>query len=220
MNPKTKAILINSPNNPTGKVYPESSLKQLGELLDSYGRKQGQTIYLISDEPYRKVVYDRIQVPSIFQAYRHSISVTSYSKDLSLPGERIGYLAVHPQAPDKRELVEAMTFTNRILGFVNAPALMQRLLPSVQGLTVDIGLYRKKRDLFYKGLTQAGYQLIKPEGAFYLFPRSPIPDDVAFVQTLQEELILTCQVRVRDPRLFSDCLLRTGRNHPKIPGRV
>ena len=191
LNPKTKAILINSPNNPTGKVYPESSLKQLGELLDSYGQKQGQTIYLISDEPYRKVVYDRIQVPSIFQAYRHSISVTSYSKDLSLPGERIGYLAVHPQAPDKRELVEAMTFTNRILGFVNAPALMQRLLPSVQGLTVDIGLYQKKRDLFYKGLTQAGYQLIKPEGAFYLFPRSPIPDDVAFVQTLQEELILT-----------------------------
>jgi aspartate aminotransferase len=191
LNPKTKAILINSPNNPTGKVYPESSLKQLGELLDRYGRKQGQTIYLISDEPYRKIAYDQIQVPSIFQAYRHSISVTSYSKDLSLPGERIGYLAVHPQAPDRGELIEAATFTNRILGFVNAPALMQRLLPSVQGLTVDIGLYQKKRDLFYEGLTRAGYQLIKPEGAFYLFPRSPIPDDVAFVQALQEELILT-----------------------------
>ncbi len=158
LTPRTKAILINSPNNPTGKVYDEPSLKQLGDLLDGYGRKQGQVIYLISDEPYRKIVYDQIQVPSIFQAYRHSISVTSYSKDLSLPGERIGYLAVHPQAPDKGELIAAMTFTNRILGFVNAPALMQRLLPAVQGLTVDIGLYQKKRDLFYKGLTEAGYQ--------------------------------------------------------------
>ncbi|MGC1401918.1 MAG: pyridoxal phosphate-dependent aminotransferase [Thermodesulfobacteriota bacterium] len=191
LTPRTKAILINSPNNPTGKVYDQPSLKQLGDLLDGYGRKQGQVIYLISDEPYRKIVFDQIRVPSIFQAYRHSISVTSYSKDLSLPGERIGYLAVHPQAPDKGELIAAMTFTNRILGFVNAPALMQRLLPAVQGLTVDIGLYQKKRDLFYKGLTEAGYRLIKPEGAFYLFPRSPIPDDVAFVQALQEELILT-----------------------------
>lgn len=191
LTPRTKAILINSPNNPTGKVYDGTSLKQLGGLLSGYGRKQGQPVYLISDEPYRKVVYDGIQVPSIFQAYTNSISVTSYSKDLSLPGERIGYLAVHPQAPDRGELIEAMTFTNRILGFVNAPALMQRLLPAVQGLTVDIGLYQKKRDLFYQGLTKAGYQLIKPEGAFYLFPRSPIPDDVAFVQALQEELILT-----------------------------
>lgn len=191
LTPRTKAILINSPNNPTGKVYDGTSLKQLGDLLSGYGRKQGQPIYLISDEPYRKIVYDGTPVPSIFQAYTNSISVTSYSKDLSLPGERIGYLAVHPQAPDRGELIEAMTFTNRILGFVNAPALMQRLLPAVQGLTVDIGLYQKKRDLFYQGLTKAGYQLIKPEGAFYLFPRSPIPDDVAFVQALQEELILT-----------------------------
>lgn len=191
LNPRTKAILINSPNNPTGKVYDETSLKQLGKLLEGYGQKQGQVIYLISDEPYRKIVYDGVQVPSIFQAYRQSISVTSYSKDLSLPGERIGYLAIHPQAPDREELMAAATFTNRILGFVNAPALMQRLLPAVQGLTVDIGIYQKKRDLFYQGLTWAGYQLVKPEGAFYLFPQSPIPDDVAFVQALQEELILT-----------------------------
>ena len=191
LTPKTKAVLINSPNNPTGKVYDENALKQLGDLLDRFGRAQKQVVYLISDEPYRKIVYDQIQVPSIFQACRQSISVTSYSKDLSLPGERIGYLAVHPQAPDKEELLAAATFTNRILGFVNAPALMQRLLPAVQGLTVDIGIYQKKRDLFCKGLSQIGYQLTKPEGAFYLFPRSPIPDDVTFVQTLQEELILT-----------------------------
>jgi aspartate aminotransferase len=190
LTPRTKAILINSPNNPTGKVYDEVSLGQLGGLLEKRNRESGQVIYLISDEPYRKIVYDGIKVPSIFQASRQAISVTSYSKDLSLPGERIGYLAIHPQAPEKEELSAACTFTNRILGFVNAPALMQRLLQSVQGLTVDIGVYKRKRDLFYQGLTQIGYQLNKPEGAFYLFPRAPIPDDVAFIQALQEELIL------------------------------
>jgi aspartate aminotransferase len=191
LTPKTKAILINSPNNPTGKVYGADSLRQLGELLALFSQKQGQPIYVIADEPYRKIVYDGMEVPSIFQAYPESIVVTSYSKDLSLPGERIGYLAVNPLAPDKGEMVEAMTFSNRILGFVNAPALMQRVLPDLQGITVDISLYQKKRDLFYSGLKQAGYQLTRPEGAFYLFPQSPVPDDVAFVQALQEELILT-----------------------------
>jgi aspartate aminotransferase len=187
---KTKAILINSPNNPTGKVYDEKALKHLGDLLNRYEREKGQLIYLISDEPYRKIVYDQLQVPSIFQACRQSISVTSYSKDLSLPGERIGYLAVHPQIADKEELMAAANFTNRTLGFVNAPALMQRLLPAVQGLTVDVKLYQKKRDIFCEGLSRIGYDLVKPEGAFYLFPRSPIPDDIAFVQALKEELIL------------------------------
>ena len=191
LSPKTKAILINSPNNPTGKVYGASAISGLAELLTQYSRKFGQAIYLISDEPYRKIVYDQVEVPSIFQAYSESILVTSYSKDLSLPGERIGYLAVHPQAPDKGDLIEAMTFTNRILGFVNAPALMQWILPELQGLTVEVALYQKKRDLFYQALTRMGYELIKPEGAFYLFPKSPLPDDVAFVQALQEELILT-----------------------------
>jgi aspartate aminotransferase len=191
LNPKTKAILINSPNNPTGRVYDENSLRQLGELLESYARDKGQRVYLIGDEPYRKIVYDQVQVPSIFQAYRSSTIVTSYSKDLSLPGERIGYLAVHPQSPDREELMAAATFANRVLGFVNAPALMQRILPALQGLTVDISQYQKKRDVFFDGLTKIGYHLTKPEGAFYLFPQSPIPDEVAFVQALQEELILT-----------------------------
>jgi len=148
-------------------------------------------IYLVADEPYRKIVYDGVQVPSVFQAYNESIVVTSYSKDLSLPGERIGFLAVHPQAPDRDELINALTLTNRILGFVNAPALMQRVLVGLQGQTVDINLYQKKRDLFCDGLSQAGYEFDRPEGAFYLFPRSPIPDEVAFVQALQEERILT-----------------------------
>jgi aspartate aminotransferase len=188
--PQTKAILINSPNNPTGRVYGHKIISGLGDLLADYSRK-GQVIYLVADEPYRKIVYDGVQVPSAFQAYNESIVVTSYSKDLSLPGERIGFLAVHPQAPDRDELINALTLTNRILGFVNAPALMQRVLVGLQGQTVDINLYQKKRDLFCDGLSQAGYQFDRPEGAFYLFPRSPIPDEVAFVQALQEERILT-----------------------------
>lgn len=188
---KTKAVLINSPNNPTGRVYPAAAVNGLGELLRKWNKEKGQDIYLIADEPYRKIVYDGVQVPSIFQAWEESIVVTSYSKDLSIPGERIGYLAVNPQAPDREELINALTLTNRIMGFVNAPALMQKALIQLQGQTVDIGLYRKKRDLFCQGLARAGYQFNIPEGAFYLFPRTPIPDDVAFVQALQEEKILT-----------------------------
>jgi aspartate aminotransferase len=191
LTPKTRAVLINSPNNPTGRVYPAEVIDGLGGLLRQWQREKGQDIYLISDEPYRKIVYDGVPVPSIFQAYAESIVVTSYSKDLSIPGERIGYLAVNPQAPDREELINAMTLTNRIMGFVNAPALMQKALIRLQGQTVDIGLYQKKRDLFCRGLTRAGYQFNVPEGAFYLFPRTPIPDDVAFVQALQEEKILT-----------------------------
>ena len=188
--PRTKAILINSPNNPTGRVYDQTIIQGLGDLLSNYSRKN-QVIYLVADEPYRKIVYDGVQVPSAFQAYDESIVVTSYSKDLSLPGERIGFLAVNPQAPDRDELINAMTLTNRILGFVNAPALMQRVVVGLQGQTVDITLYQKKRDLFCDGLSRAGYQFNRPEGAFYLFPRSPIPDEVTFVQALQEERILT-----------------------------
>jgi aspartate aminotransferase len=188
--PRTKAILINSPNNPTGRVYDLEIIRGLGELLRGFSRK-GQVIYLVADEPYRKIVYDGIQVPSAFQAYDESIVVTSYSKDLSLPGERIGFLAVNPQAPDRDELINAMTLTNRILGFVNAPSLMQRVLIGLQGQTVDIAQYQKKRDLFCAGLSRAGYHFDRPEGAFYLFPRSPIPDEVSFVQALQEERILT-----------------------------
>jgi len=188
--PRTKAILINSPNNPTGRVYDHNTIHGLGDLLAEYSRK-GQVIYLVADEPYRKIVYDGVEVPSAFLAYNESIVVTSYSKDLSLPGERLGFLAVNPQAPDRDELINAMTLTNRILGFVNAPALMQKVLVELQGQTVDITLYQKKRDLFCAGLSQAGYRFDRPEGAFYLFPRSPLPDAVAFVQALQEERILT-----------------------------
>ncbi len=188
--PKTKAVLINSPNNPTGQIYNAQSLAGLGALLAETGRKYNRTIYLISDEPYRKIVFDGAQVPSIFQAYPQSIVANSYSKDLSIPGERIGFAAVSPNATYREELLGAMTLTNRILGFVNAPALMQRVVAAVQGESVDISLYKRKRDLLCQGLAEAGYEFVTPPGAFYLFPKSPVKDDVEFVKALQQERIL------------------------------
>ena len=188
--PKTKAFIINSPNNPSGRVYDEKSLKSLGKILLRAKEKYGRTVYLLSDEPYSKLVYDGVKVPSIFGAYPNSLLITSYSKDLSLPGERIGFIAVNPEMENWRQTVDGLTFCNRILGFVNAPALMQRILPRLQGVKVDIRVYQKKRDLLCAGLSKAGYSFIKPEGAFYLFPKSPIPDDVLFVRELLQENIL------------------------------
>ncbi len=191
INKKTKAILINSPNNPTGQVYSEESLKLLAELLEKKGKELNRTIYLLSDEPYRKIVYDGVKVPSIFAFYNESILASSYSKDISIPGERLGFIAVNPKAAFKKDLTAAMSLTNRILGFVNAPALMQRVIAAVQGMCVDVSEYRRKRDLLCEGLAACGYEFLKPSGAFYLFPKTPIPDDVKFVKALQEELILT-----------------------------
>jgi len=190
LNSKTKVILINSPNNPSGQVYDRSTLEQLGDLLATNSKKLGKTLYLVSDEPYRKIVYDGFEVPSIFEAYINSIVATSYSKDVSLPGERLGYLVVHPEADEADGLLGGFILANRILGFVNAPALMQRVVTHLQGVCVDVGVYQARRDLFYQGLVDAGYELIKPRGAFYLFPQSPIDDDVSFVRLLQEENVL------------------------------
>ena len=188
---KTRAVLINSPNNPTGKVYREEELQELARLLTHYSGKFGQPIYLISDEPYRKIVYDGIRVPSVFDAYPETFVVTSFSKDLSLPGERIGYAAAHPEMSDKAVVMAGMVLCNRILGYVNAPALMQRAIARLLYDSVDVSLYQKKRDRLYEALTSFGYALTKPEGAFYLFPQTPVPDDIAFVAALQEENILT-----------------------------
>ncbi|MBI4776236.1 MAG: pyridoxal phosphate-dependent aminotransferase [Deltaproteobacteria bacterium] len=190
LSPRTAAVLINSPNNPTGKVYIDSDLEALGSLLDRKNAEFGRTIYLIADEPYRKIVYDGVKVPSPFQHYINSLVVTSYSKDLSLPGERIGFLAVHPEADAAKALIGGAVLANRILGFVNAPALMQRVVRHLQGVTVDISVYQAKRDLLCDGLAEAGYDFHKPEGAFYLFPKSPIPNDVEFVAELQKQNIL------------------------------
>lgn len=184
--PKTKAIIINSPNNPTGQIYSATELAGLGAILS----KAAQTIYLISDEPYRKIVYDNHVVPSIFKAYTNSLIASSYSKELSLPGERIGYIAVHPEIEGKAQLLGAMTLANRILGFVNAPALMQRVVAELQGITVDCSIYARRRELFCKVLSEAGYEFVPPKGAFYMFPKSPIADDAQFVALLAEQKIL------------------------------
>jgi aspartate aminotransferase len=188
---KTKAILINSPNNPTGVVYDQASFEKLGKLLKKKSQELGRTLYLITDEAYRRIVFDRIQLPIAFHHYPHTIRVTSHSKDLSLPGERIGYIAVNPLCEEVDELISAIVFANRTLGFVNAPALMQRLVAPLQKNSVNVREYEEKRDLFYNSLTAFGYKVVKPQGAFYLFPRAPIEDDVAFVKELQSKRILT-----------------------------
>ena len=187
---KTKAILINSPNNPTGVVYSHESLVALGRMLERKSHQMGKTIYLLSDEAYKRIVYDHITLPVIFHCYPHTIRVTSHSKDLALAGERIGYIAVSPKCEEIDELISALVFANRTLGFVNAPALMQRLVASLQRNSVNISAYEEKRDLFYNALTAFGYRVVKPQGAFYLFPKAPIEDEVAFAKELQEKRIL------------------------------
>jgi len=187
---KTKVVITNSPNNPTGQIYSQESLNELGALLDKKGAEFKTTIYMIADEPYRKIIFDDNVVGSIFQATNNSIVLSSYSKDLSLPGERIGYLAVHPDIADKGALLDAMTLANRILGFVNAPALMQRVVAELQDVSVDNSIYVKRRETFCKLLKDAGYEFIPPKGAFYVFPKAPIADDVKFCAILQEEKIL------------------------------
>ncbi len=184
----TRVLLINSPNNPTGAVYTREELMGLGKILEAASRKFGKRIYLISDEPYRKIVYD-VEVPCMFDVYPHTIVLTSYSKELSLAGERIGYLAIHPKAEDAAIIAAATGLTNTMM-YVNAPALFQQVVGQLQGVTVDIGIYKKRRDMFCKGLDEAGYEFDVPAGAFYLFPKSPIKDDIKFVKILSEQNIL------------------------------
>lgn len=188
--PKTKAVIINSPNNPTGVIYGEDSLKELDDMLRKKEQELGIEVYVISDEPYAKIAYDGQKVPCIFKYIDNSIVVTSHSKDLAIPGERIGYLAVSPKVKNLPLVMEGMTFSNRVLGFVNAPALMQKLVAKLQHETVDIAEFQEKRDLLYHNLTDMGFKMVKPQGAFYLFPQSPIPDDVAFVKSAQKYNIL------------------------------
>ena len=184
----TRVMLINSPNNPTGAVYTREELMGLGKILEAASQKFGKRIYLISDEPYRKIVYG-VEVPCMFDVYPHTIVLTSYSKELSLAGERIGYLAIHPKAEDAAIIASATGVTNTMM-YVNAPALFQQVVGQLQGVTVDIGIYKKRRDMFCKGLHGAGYEFDVPDGAFYLFPKSPIANDVKFVKILSEQNIL------------------------------
>ena len=188
---RTRAVLINSPNNPTGVIYSPAILRQLGELLAAKERQYGTGLFLLSDEPYRRIIFDGLAYPHIYRYHPASLAVTSHSKDLALPGERIGYIAVNPEYPGRRELVDGLTFCNRTLGFVNAPALMQHIVQGLQGVTVDVGQYQRRRDYLYAELTGMGYSIVKPQGAFYLFPKSPLEDDVAFVRELQKHGVLT-----------------------------
>ncbi|HEY8462869.1 MAG TPA: pyridoxal phosphate-dependent aminotransferase [Bacillota bacterium] len=191
LTPRTKAILINSPNNPTGVVYTEKILRDLAALLRRKEAEFGTVIYLISDEPYAGLVYDGVKVPPVLSIFDHAIVVTSHSKDLALPGERIGYVAINPKIPEAETLFNGLVFANRVLGFVNAPALMQRLVTGMQGQVAGVEIYRERRDLLYNHLVSIGFEVVKPQGAFYLFPKSPIPDDVAFINSaLKYNLLL------------------------------
>jgi len=187
---KTRAILINSPNKPTGRIYPSSTLEALGELLRQRSREIGRMIYLVSDEPYRRIVFDGARVAPVMAAYSGTIIASSYSKELSLAGERIGYVAANPATPGIGELMEGLVMTNRTLGFVNAPALMQRAVARLQGVGVDVTPYQRNRDVLCRGLAEAGFDFFTPQGAFYLFPRTPIEDDVAFCREMLERLVL------------------------------
>jgi aspartate aminotransferase len=163
----------------------------LSRLLKKKQRELGTTIYLITDEPYRALVYDDIDVPVVATYYPNTVLCTSHSKDLGIPGERIGHVAVSPEAADAAELINGMAFTIRTLGFVNAPALMQRVVAHVLDASIDIDFYRRNRDTLYEQLRSLGFELARPEGAFYLFPKSPLADDIAFVRQLQKHHILT-----------------------------
>ena len=188
---KTRAVLINSPNNPSGAVYSEDFLHQLGELLNKKETEYEKPVFLINDGPYRKITYDGQECPQIWHHYQRSIIATSYSKDLALPGERIGYIAVHPALDQHRDMINGFIHCNRILGYVNAPALMQYLVRRLQTVTVSAAEYQQKRDFLCDSLSEMGYSVVKPQGTFYMFPKSPLDDDITFVRELLQCQVLT-----------------------------
>lgn len=183
---KTKALIINNPNNPTGVVYSEEAIKDLTNLLREKQKELNTTIYLISDEPYREIIYDDIEVPCLLKYYDNTFIGYSYSKSLSLPGERIGYVVVSTSMNDFEEMVSALNIANRILGFVNAPSLFQRVIAKSLDAEVDVSIYKRNRDLLYNHLISLGFTCVKPQGAFYLFPKSPIEDDKKFCEDAKQ----------------------------------
>ena len=187
---KTKAIIINSPNNPSGVIYNENTILKMSKILKMKEDELGSQRYLISDEPYREIIYDNAKVPCILNYYDNSFIGYSYSKSLSLPGERIGYVVVNSKIKDFKEMVASLNISNRILGFVNAPSLFQRVIKESLNLEVDSNIYKKNRDLLYNHLIQIGFECMKPEGTFYLFPKSPIDNDVKFCEDAKKFNIL------------------------------
>ena len=188
--PKTKAIIINTPNNPTGVIYSEESLTNMAEVLKKKEKEYGTSIYLISDEPYKEIAYDGAEVPFLLKYHKNSFIGYSYSKSLSLPGERIGYVVANSEMDDYENIIQSLNVANRILGFVNAPSLFQRVIGRILGAEVDVNIYKKNRDLLYNHLISLGFECVKPQGAFYLFPKSLIPDDKAFAEAAKKYNLL------------------------------
>ena len=190
INEHTRAVIINSPNNPSGTVYSEETIEKLADLLDGKSKEIGRPIFIISDEPYREIVYDGIKVPFVTKYYDNTLVCYSYSKSLSLPGERIGYVLVPDEVYDKNELYAAVCGSGRALGYVCAPSLFQKMIIRCQGATGDISAYKKNRDLLYEGLTNIGYKCFKPDGAFYMFVKALEDDSNAFCEKAKEEDVL------------------------------
>jgi len=178
---KTKAIIINSPNNPSGVVYSEDILKKMANLVETKEKEFNTSIFVLSDEPYTKITYDNVNIPNVLNIFKNSMIVNSFSKSLGIPGERIGYIAVNSKIEDVDLLINGLVFTTRTLGYVNSPALFQKVIADSLEDCIDINEYKKRRDLLYKYLTDLGFSCVKPQGAFYLFPKALIEDDVEFV---------------------------------------
>ena len=188
--PRTRAIIVNSPNNPTGCIYDESDIRALAALVDEVNRTRERPLFLLSDEPYRAFAYDGAKVPAVLPMTRFACVLGSFSKTLSLAGERVGYFAANPEMPDQASLIAAVTLTNRTLGFVNAPVIGQRLAAALVNETVDLEIYDRRRKLMAKVLSDAGVEFEMPKGAFYFFAKSPVEDDAVFVDALLKERIL------------------------------
>lgn len=188
--PKTKAVIVNTPNNPTGVVYSEETIREMARIMEEKQREYGTEIYLISDEPYRELAFDGVEVPYLTNYYKNTIVAYSYSKSLSLPGERIGYLVIPSEVADSRDVIAAAGVANRILGFVNAPTLLQKVVAKCIGEKTDLTYYNRNRETLYEGLRQCGFRCIKPQGAFYLFVKSPIEDEKEFCEAAKRYNIL------------------------------
>lgn len=184
--PKTKCVIINTPNNPTGAVYTEEDIKKMASILETKQKEFGTSIYLFSDEPYREIAFNNIVVPYVTNYYKNTIVGYSFSKSLSLPGERIGYLVVPSELDDFEDVIGAMVVANRILGFVNAPTLQQKVIKKVIGQTSDLSVYEENKNILYKALVEMGYECVEPKGTFYMFPKCPIADDKEFCQKAKD----------------------------------
>lgn len=190
INEKTKAVLINTPNNPTGVIYSQEIIEKIADIMNKKEKEYNHEIYLISDEPYRELAYDNIEVPYVTKYYKNTFVVYSYSKSLSLPGERIGYVVIPKEMENSSEMIEAVTIANRIIGCVNAPSLMQRVVAECLDEKIDIESYEKNRNLLYKIVTESGFKCVKPQGAFYLFVKTPISDDKEFCKIAKKYNLL------------------------------